>query len=100
MVGSLVVGLSPIVTRRAWDYRWNALRVWGGGVFPMIIIRMYASFGENHGKSRTPWPTSTSENRTKHLPFTSFQGRTARQLSGRINGYKVTSFCSQILPII
>ena len=42
-----VVGLSPFVTRRTWNYRWNALH---GGLSKKVLTYIYASFGEKPQK--------------------------------------------------
>ena len=34
----LVVGLSSIVTRRTWDYRWNAL-IWGISKLSKLVFK-------------------------------------------------------------
>ena len=44
--------------------------------------------GGNHEKLRTAKSTSTSGNRTRHLPSTSFECRTALPLVGRKRGKK------------
>ena len=51
----------------------------------MILTRIYASFGENHSKLRYSKSISTTRNRTRHLPSTSFESRTGPPLVGREN---------------
>ena len=51
-------------------------------VFLRILLRIYANFGENHGKLRTASSTSATGDWTWNLPSTSFEGRTTRLLVG------------------
>ena len=44
-----------------------------GGLFYVILARIYASFGENHGKLRTARLTSATGVWTWHIPSSSFQ---------------------------
>ena len=60
---------------------WGECPSWGSLLG--IIACIYASFGENHGKHRTARSTRATEDWTWHLPFTSFERRTAPPLGGR-----------------
>ena len=64
-----------------WVFEVSAFR---GGSFWGILAGIYLSFGENHGKLRTTRSTTALGNRTRQLPSTSFERRSAQPLIGLI----------------
>ena len=71
LVGWLAIGISLIVTRATWDYRWNALLL---GV--LLRDRIYTTFRENQGYLRKARSATATGNWTCHLTSISFQCRT------------------------
>ena len=75
----LVLRLRHIVFTRDLGLK-RKCPLWGS--FYGILARIYWSFGENHGKLRTPRWTSTMEDRIRHLSSSSlsFENRISRLL--------------------